>query len=71
MDREELRAITAAGPSVIMADRKSLLGLLDALAAREEELAMLKRQNRVLGISLAFATGMWLWFLIYKLTGGL
>lgn len=50
MNGEELRAITAAGPHVVMADRESMLNLLDNLAEAEKEVTSLAKQRRLLVI---------------------
>lgn len=71
MTREELRAITAAGPSVVYADRQGLLNLLDALADAENALQDIHVQHRAVRLWLIFSTGMWLWFLIFKLMGAI
>jgi hypothetical protein len=67
MDREELRAITAQGPSVILADRESLLRLMDALSEAEKEIARLRRRLTWSRLFAAGAAGLWVGLLIVNI----
>ncbi len=67
MDREELRAITAQGPSVILAERESLLRLMDALSEAEKEIIRLRRWLTWSQIFAAGAAGLWVGLLIVNI----
>ncbi len=67
MNREELRAITAAGPHVIMADRESMLNMMDSLASAEAEVTSLKRERAILRATVVLSAA--IFATIYALVG--
>ncbi len=67
MNGEELRAITAQGPAVILVDRESMLRLLDENAEHVTRNESLERKNRVLAAFSVGAVSLWLWYVIHGL----
>lgn len=66
MDAAEFRAMTAQGPAVVMADRDSMLRLLDSVEDLQGRNAFLERQARVACFVAVFSSGWLLWMLGFK-----
>jgi hypothetical protein len=68
--REELRAITAQGPTVVQAEGASLVRLLDELAELTMENSLLRQQRAIALIFAAGSATLWLAFIALQIING-
>lgn len=67
MNAEELRAMTAQGPTTVLVDRRDMLRMIDDNADMVARNDVLERRNRALCIFSIGATSLWLWHVIVGL----
>lgn len=62
MNTEEFRAMVAQGPMVVMADRASLLRLMDEREDAIAETTALRRELKITGILAVVLLAAWMWY---------
>lgn len=69
MDREEHRALIAAGPTKHIVSRQDLLGLMDTIREAEETCERLTSENQKLRVLSIVSMSVLLWFAALRFFG--